>query len=512
MGDADNIIAAIVPDRYYAGTPSEIKKFKQLIKTFGLDAGIKNVKENKKENPALEYKIIYDSTTETLEPIYFWVLDFIGKLFKSITKITDNFASSPGSGHFSELGMKKSEMQKQAMSIMATINSILKSIINIIYDLKEFKVRLKSYENADSKDESIKEAGMLALKQLWMDKVDILRGQGSLNALSSGNLQFVTLRDAFMKVNSAKEVDELDLNDRVIRILKPRIEEFLEWKLRSKQELEKRYEIERAYLKSQVDSLKLQSKWAKPYLKAAQQLESNENFDSNPALVGIFNTVLLELSLMGKNKLDVGEEVISKNLPKEFAKMKNLRPYNSIAIIDFTFRGIPNKAGQHYTFGGLAEVTIKGYALNDDELKLLKKKMEDSDVNDSLKLIQGMTEESLGKLKIDIDEFLGEEEKDEPKKTGFFSEFFGPSKPKEKKAEEENKEKEKIKELEEKGIKHESYAEKYIRNLAEANAMNLCYTVYDIYKKAHGMAVFPYEDAYEGRPPQSDVEKFLGFK
>ena len=28
MGDIDKIIAAISPDRYYAGTPGEIKKFK----------------------------------------------------------------------------------------------------------------------------------------------------------------------------------------------------------------------------------------------------------------------------------------------------------------------------------------------------------------------------------------------------------------------------------------------------------------------------------------------------
>ena len=78
-----------------------------------------------------------------------------------------------------------------------------------------------------------------------MDKVDIQRGQGSINALASGNLQFVTLRDAFMIVDSIKAVDDLDLNERVKRILKPRVQEFFEWRKRSEQELRKRFEVEK---------------------------------------------------------------------------------------------------------------------------------------------------------------------------------------------------------------------------------------------------------------------------
>ena len=105
-----------------------------------------------------------------------------------------------------------------------------------------------------------------------MDKVDLQRGQGSINAMSSGNLQFVTLRDAFLSAKSPEDVDKIDLNERVKRILKPRVQEFFEWKKRSEQELRKRFEIEKTYLKSQVAALKLQSKWAKPYLKAAEKL------------------------------------------------------------------------------------------------------------------------------------------------------------------------------------------------------------------------------------------------
>jgi hypothetical protein len=131
------------------------------------------------------------------------------------------------------------------------------------------------------------------------------RGQGSINALASGQLQFVTLRDAFMKAKSLEDVEKMDLNDRVKRILKPRMAEFLDWKERSEHELRKRYEIEKNYLKGQINTLKLYSKWAKPYLVATQKLSSEGNLGDNPALVNIFNTLMLELCLMGESKLNI---------------------------------------------------------------------------------------------------------------------------------------------------------------------------------------------------------------
>ena len=82
----------------------------------------------------------------------------------------------------------------------------------------------------------------------------------------------------------------------------------------------------------------------------------------------------------------------------------------------------------------------------------------------------------------------------------------------EKKTSKEDK-KGKIKEMKEKGVKPDNYAEKYIRNLARAIAINRCYDIFDIYKKGHGMASFPYVQNAEAEPPKaSDFERFLGLK
>lgn len=418
--------------------------------------------------PIWEHSLIYDSSFEQLEPIYFWLIDFMSDLGFTTEKIIDNFSASPGSGHFAELGARATKMQDEGMKIMQTIGVMLKSLVNLVYDLKEFEIRLKQYELAKSKNINDKESGLLGLKQLWMDKVDLTqRGRGSINAMAQ-EIGFTTLRDAFMVAKSIDEVDKLDLNDRVKRVLKPRLAEFFEWKERSESELRKRFEIEKSWAKSQVASLKLYARWAKPYLRAAEELMIKEKVHE-PALVKAFNTTILELSLFGKSEVKVDKEVDSRNLPSTFKKIKFKRKYYACVFLDFKFRGIPTRTPQGgYAFGGRSEIAFKAFALNEDEIKALNKEIEKEDFSDAFKLVEIMTEESLSQMLTDLEHFIGGEKQDEKK---------------------EGKKDEKKKEASGK-IKKDGFEESLVRTLAERTAADLCSKIYDTYKKAHGMASF----------------------
>ncbi|MEM3113204.1 MAG: hypothetical protein QXI33_02155 [Candidatus Pacearchaeota archaeon] len=458
-----------------------------------IDSVTKIIEDKLKIKPSRTHELTYDSSTETLEPIYFWIVDFMNSLFRGkVEKLTDNFTSSPGGGHFSELNTKKTIMQENVSKTLGAINQVVKSIVNLVYDLKDFEIRLEHYNASKSNDKTKKEAGILALKQIWMDNVDIKRGRGSINMLAQ-DLEFVTIRDAFMIINSVEDVEKLDLNERVKRILKPRIAEFLEWKKMSEDELRKRYNIEKNYLKSQVNTLQLYSRWVKPYLKAATDLEMKE-LNRNPEIVNAFNTIVLELTLMGKKEVDVKEEIKTANLPKGISIPK--RNYYSVVIVDFHFRGIPQKAGQHYVFGGKATVTFKAYALNEDELNFFEQELKKSDVNEVMKYIEGATTESIDILQKDIDYFLKSDEekkKDEEEKRkntdiNPFSALFGIFKRTEKKTE-----KKEISDINQ--IKKDSYSEKLIRKIANESSSRNCFTIYDIYKKSHGMA--SHENPYE---------------
>ena len=105
------------------------------------------IKEVTGKDPVNEHKLVYDSPTETLEPIYFFILDLMSDLGLKPEKLIDNFVSSPGSQHFGEMGQRTSVMQQQGAKLLGDINTVLRSILNLIYDLREFKIRLVAYED-----------------------------------------------------------------------------------------------------------------------------------------------------------------------------------------------------------------------------------------------------------------------------------------------------------------------------------------------------------------------------
>jgi len=448
----------------------------------------------KKKGADSSHTIVYDSSTETLEPIYFYVVDLMEEFGMKPEKIIDNFVSSPGSGHFGELGQRATIMQQQGAKVLADINTVLRSVLNIIYDLKEFKIRLQAYQDLKNKDK--KDAAILSLKQIWMDKVDMQKGNSSIKAMALSQAGFQTLIDAFLVIKDENLKDsggnEIDLNDRVKRILQQRISEFNSWLKHSEEELTKRYELEKNYLRSQVNSLQLYSRWAKPYLIAAQQLETSQIGGArNPALVKTFNTILLELTLMGKQKLNVEAEVDNGNLPLDFRKMKTQRDYYSIILIDFKFRGIPQKVSQQsYAFGGRIDVTFSSYGLNQDELDKVEEELKKSDVQDVLTLIEGATTDSLDRLNDEINYFLEEKSSEEKIKEnkdtsnpilallGFYNKKDNSS---------QNKKQEKTKGP----IKKDNWIEaKHFRSLVVGKGKDTAFGLFDVYKKAHKMESF----------------------
>jgi hypothetical protein len=435
----------------------------------------------KRGNPEISHRLIYDSFSDSLEPVYFWIIDLMEDLNLDTEKLIDNFTSSPGSGHFAELGQRASVMQQQSTKILGDVNTVLRSVLNIIYDLKDFRIRLQHYDDLKSKDKDKKEAALLSLKQIWMDKVDIQKGNSSIKAMSLGQVGFQTLIDGFLVAKNEKDVNNIDLNERVKRLIKMRISEFNIWLEQSEKELKKRYELEKNYLESQVNSLKLYSRWIKPYLKAAQELEQKEQ-GRNPDLVKSFNSILLELTLFGKEEIKP---------PEEFGKIKVKRKYYSCVLVDFYFRGIPRKFTSRgdYTFGGRTEVTFRGYSLNEEEIEKLYQELEKSDMEDVLKLIEGSTGKSLENLKEEINFFLDEKEtkKEEIKKEGSnpFLALIGYY----------NSEKKEVKKEEKvisgKKIRPDDWFEKtHLRSKAIEESKDKTFDVFDKYKGAHDMASY----------------------
>lgn len=510
MASVEKIIGKINPWLYAANGKELLKKYGSPEKIpadevdpqpimYVPDKRGETPKFFKKEGIPAAHHLGYDSATESLEPVYFFIIDLMNDFGLAPEKLIDNFSSSIGSGYFSEMSQRKGIMQQQANKILGDINTVLRSVLNLVYDLKEFRIRLQNYDDLKSKDKNVSDAARLALKQIWMDKVDIQKGNSSIKAMALGQSSFVTLIDAFLAADDEKKVKELDLNERVRRILLPRVQEFNSWLTQSEKELRSRYKIELNYLKSQVNSLKLYARWAKPYLRAAEQLIEKEG-GRNPALVKTFGTTMFELTLLGKRKLNPKDAALEGNLPIDFTKESFLRTlkrdYYSCILVDFTFRGIPNRVQQGYVFGGRVDVNFRAYSLNQDELDKLNEELDKSDLNDALRLVEGSTKESIEDIEKEIDFFMKEEFEEEKKKKENLKDQSNPflaligayDKPDKQTSEDKAKKTEEKKEV---VVRKETWLEKeHLRPLTAKGGVETIFSLFDIYKKAHGMVSF----------------------
>jgi hypothetical protein len=459
-----------------------------------------------KFKPVASYNMVYDAPQNQLEPIYYWILDFLNNMMK-VKKITDNFTSSPGSGHFAEMGQRATRLQDEGMKIIGILNQTVRSALNLVYDLKEFRMRIQNYDDLHSDDKKLSEGAMLALKQVWLDSVDMPKRQtGSIHQMTA-QLGYTTLRDVFMIADDLDSVDKLakddegPINEQVVRIVKPRLKEFFDWLKYSESELRKRYSIEKSYLKSQIGTIKLYNGWVKPYLTAVEELRQ-KGFDDDAALVNAFSTSMFQLTLMGTGR---------------GGKSKK-REYSSIVIVDFRYRGhLLQRANQRGDYaaavGGRVEMTFDCYALNNEELELIEKKMTESNMKDALTIEGDYATESIDELEKDLREFLEEEdvdkmlkkEKKKEKKKNVddinpFSallDIFNLARGRGGKVEKKDG---KVVINDVKDIKTDNWKEKQLRMSTATGASKSLYTVYDVYKKAHGMASTPTEFLNAGGP------------
>ena len=81
----------------------------------------------------------------------------------------------------------------------------------------------------------------------------------------------VALRDSFMIVRSLADIDDLKVNDRIKTILRTRFAEYLKWRELYEKDMRGRKQIQKQFLASQIQSLKMQLDLARPYYTVMNQ-------------------------------------------------------------------------------------------------------------------------------------------------------------------------------------------------------------------------------------------------
>jgi hypothetical protein len=412
-----------------------------------------------------------------------------------VEKTHEAMSPTVTSAFFGDMSIRRTAMERRVTEIMTSVNAVIKSIINLLYDLKEFDIRLQIYDDYHEDKSGAEEE----LKRIWMDEVDVRKGTGSIHNLTTQQqYQFVTLRDAFYTAKGVKQVEDMDLNKRVKNILKSRLKEYEKWVKESERELRQRRKIELTYLKSQVNSLKLYTQWARPYLKAIKRLGFKDIETSMPDIVSSFNQTWIEISLRAKKDLYMLEVLKEKKFSKEEREKgkAGLKMCGVVEII-FKYRTMPlsvEKVGQQTGYGatGKVEVDFKSYAFTEDEYEKLLKEEEKED----LELIEGMTKDSLLAMKEDLDEYMeeiesGKEIEDKKKESrtfigdiwGAFRENYGRGEKKKGTKVKKKKKRSRRSRLSLfRGMNEETF-----RNYVANGIADNTFTIYDTYKKAYGL-------------------------
>ncbi|PIU62740.1 hypothetical protein COS83_01960, partial [archaeon CG07_land_8_20_14_0_80_38_8] len=301
-----------------------------------------------------QYKIIVNTPFQSIGKYYNMVLKELREFgFKNLTKVNQALSASPTSAFYADVAQRKAYAKEQFDKGQGLINGIIQQVMKLIYSLKEFDLILDIFKRLESSDDSEKLAAELNLRRIWLDEVDVKKGRGSIHTISTAQgMEFVSLRDSFLVIKDLRSIDELTVNDRVKRILKDRFSEYSDWKKAYKKDIEGRKKIQKEYLRNQVESLKMQLEWVKPYYTLMQQLEIDTGV-ANPDLLAGVDTNIIKTKIRG---VIGGEE--NNSLATAFLD------------VDFYFKTSPvqvtGEQGRAFHHRFMTEITYTPYVMSND--------------------------------------------------------------------------------------------------------------------------------------------------
>lgn len=335
-----------------------------------------------------EYKIIINTPFQSVGKYYNMVLKELRDFgFNNLTRVGQSLSASPTSAFYSDVARRRAYAKEQFDKGMGLINNLIKEIMQLIYSLREFDQIINNFKKLEEGKEEERIAAELNLRRTFMDEVDIKKGRGSMNNLATAQgMEFVTLRDAFFAVKGLEDIKDLTINDRVKRILKDRFNEYLNWKKEYKRDIMSRKKIQTEYLRNQVESLKMQLDWVKPFYKVLQQLEIDTGVGKPDLLPGI-DTSVITTNIRARSKRG------------DYA--------TAFADIQFRFKTSPvqvqGEHGQAYHHRFRTEITYTPYVMsNSDYDKLVQ-----VETFEDMEFLEEVAGQSLKAIKDDLEKFLG---------------------------------------------------------------------------------------------------------
>jgi hypothetical protein len=101
------------------------------------------------KNPIEKNTVVYDAFGENVTAVYFWLLDALKHHVENvqrIDKLVDNFVSSPGSQHFTDMTAKAMKAQDRALRFLEDARKAVQPIPALISEVKALKRQLEAVD------------------------------------------------------------------------------------------------------------------------------------------------------------------------------------------------------------------------------------------------------------------------------------------------------------------------------------------------------------------------------
>ena len=249
--------------------------------------------------PLLKFHIMYENFNMGLEENYFWLVDHIrfDQGFSRAYKIRDIFTATENSAFFGASQQRLGIQQDRVQQYLATIGKMTKDLFQLVRELRILDEKLqprREWKQSKSADAT--------LKSEYIDLVENRGGQtspGSVYGLAQ-QLGYATLPDLFFNTQAYTlegvdaVVDQLEFNKNVKTVLKRKLYQFVNWKLKTDHELESRRRFTLKYLRQHWDIIEMYMNWIKPYLRHIARLQMNDDRLDDVDLIGAFEQSFVE--------------------------------------------------------------------------------------------------------------------------------------------------------------------------------------------------------------------------
>ena len=264
--------------------------------------------------PAGTHRMSYviEAPMANMEEAYYWFTNFLRHDlgYPMLDKIYDIFNTSEASQISNVQGQKLSINQDRASQYLKGVGEMVRQLFQIVRELRVIDERLEPYRAwKESKSADI------TLKHLYINFVE---GGGqnpdSVYALAQ-QVGFTVLPDLFFGTH-VYDLDKIDyeiengqvkeFNNVVKTVLRRKLYQYINWKLKTEKELESRRKFQLQYMRQHWKVIQLYMSWVKPYLRQARRMQQNQQRLDSAEIISSFDSTAVDIEILAKKPVNPG--------------------------------------------------------------------------------------------------------------------------------------------------------------------------------------------------------------